>query len=473
MPWTLARRWGWLGRQTSLSWGAEMALTGPVSNDWGNDATWTNWGGNQTADCSIARPRGTAEIAAVLGKAAADDRRVKPIGSGHSFSGIARPEQIQLRLDRHADLVGIDTATGLVTVQAGMPLYRLNALLAEAGLALSNLGDIDRQTVAGAMATGTHGTGARFGGLSSQVRELELVLANGEVLVCSPTQHPEVFSPARVNLGALGVVSTLTLQTVPAFAVRAEEFTMPLAEVLQRYDEFADGTDHFEFYWFPHTAHTLVKRNTRLPPGAELAPLSRLRAWWDDDFLSNTVFGATVALGRVWPALIRPINRISARALGSRTFTGRSDRVFVSDRRVKFIEMEYAVPRAAAVDVVTAIRAAVDASDWSIGFPIEVRVVAADDVPLSMAHGRDSAYIAVHSPLGVDYEAYFAAVEQIMADHDGRPHWGKRHSLGAEQLSRLYPGFGEFVALRDRLDPDGRFANAYLDRVLGTVGDGK
>ncbi len=441
--------------------GGEMAFSKPEIS------SWTNWGGNQTATGRTVHPRGTEEIAAAVGKAAADDEKVRPVGSGHSFSGIARPEGLQLVLDRHTDLVRLDTATGLVTVQAGMTLHRLNQVLAETGLALTNLGDIDRQTVAGAMATGTHGTGGRFGGLATQLRGLELVLADGEVLTCSPAEHPEVFGPARVNLGALGVVSTLTLQTVPAFAIRAQEASMPLDEVLQRYDELAEGTDHFEFYWFPHTGSTLTKRNTRLPAGAELDPLPRWRAWWDDELLANRVFGATVALGRRLPSTVPTINRISARALGAREYTDRSDRVFVSDRRVRFIEMEYAVPRASAAEVIRAIGAAIDAAGWSIGFPIEVRAVAADDVPLSMGQGRDTTYIAVHSPVGVDHSAYFAAVEQIMAEHAGRPHWGKWHSLEAERLRELYPGFAEFVALRDRLDPQGRFSNDYLDRVLG------
>jgi FAD-linked oxidoreductase len=432
--------------------------------------SWANWAGNQTAECTVVHPRGTDEIAALVALAGDDGRRIKPIGTGHSFTGIGRPDQVQLVLDRHADLISLDTVSGLVKVQAGMPLTRLNRLLAEAGLGLSNLGDIDEQTVAGAMATGTHGTGARFGGLATQLQAMELVLADGSVLTCSATEHPEIFGPARVSLGALGVVSSLTLQTEPAFALRAEESSMPFTEVLDRFDELADTNDHFEFYWFPHTGSTLVKRNTRMPLDAGLEPLPAWRAWWDDEFLSNTVFGATVALGRRFPATIRPINRISARALGARRYVDRSDRVFTSDRRVRFIEMEYAVPRTAAVEVITAVRRTIDAAGWRIGFPLEVRVAAADDVPLSTATGRDSAYVAVHSPIGVDHGAYFTAVEQIMSEHDGRPHWGKLHQLDADRLRKLYPGFDDFVSLRDRLDPRGLFTNRYLDRVLGPVG---
>jgi FAD/FMN-containing dehydrogenase len=183
--------------------------------------SWTNWAGNQTAACTTVHPRGTDEIVAEVTRAAAAGQKLKAIGSSHSFTAIGRPEQIQLVLDRHADLIRLDTTTGLVTVQAGMPLHRLNRLLAEAGLGLTNLGDIDRQTVAGAMATGTHGTGAAYGALATQLHEVELVTADGRVLTCSATENPEFFGPARVNLGALGVVSTVTLQTVPAFALRA------------------------------------------------------------------------------------------------------------------------------------------------------------------------------------------------------------------------------------------------------------
>jgi L-gulonolactone oxidase len=406
-------------------------------------------------------------------KLAADDgQRVKAIGTGHSFTGIGRPEEVQLVLDRHADLIRLDTVSGLVTVQAGMQLKRLNRLLGEAGLGLTNLGDIDEQTVAGAMATGTHGTGARFGGLATQLRALELVLADGEVLTCSATENPEIFSAARVNLGALGIVSSLTLQAEPAFALRAEESKMPLTEVLARFDELVDGTDHFEFFWFPHTDSVQVKRNTRLPLDAGLEPLSRLRAWWDDDFLANTAFGAVIALGRRVPSLIGPINRFSARALGDRSYTDRSDRVFATERRVRFLEMEYAVPRAAAIEMITAIRKVIEASDWRIGFPVEVRFAPADDIPLSTASGRDSAYIAVHAPAGVDLTAYFASVEQIAAEHEGRPHWGKVHNLDADRLGKLYPGFDDFVSLRDRLDPGGLFSNAYLERVLGPIRGG-
>jgi len=431
---------------------------------------WRNWAGNQSAaGISAVHPAGSEAIAAVLRGAAAAGRRVRPIGSGHSFSAIGRPEDVQLVLDRHADLVDVDD-TGLVTVQAGMPLHRLTARLAARGWALTNLGDVDRQTVSGALSTGTHGTGAEFGGLACQVRALELVTAAGEVLRCSPAEHPEVFSAARVGLGALGVLSTVTLQAVPAFALRAEEGAARLPALLEDFAGFMSGTDHVEFYWFPHTDRCATKRNTRVPL-AELAPLPRHRALWDDEVVANGAFAAVVATGRAVPALVPPLARLSARALSARTFTDSAHRVFVSRRRVRFREMEYALPREAAPEVLRELHRAVEASDWRVPFPVEVRVTAADDVPLSTAEGRETAYVAVHVPARSEPGPYFATFEAIAGAVGGRPHWGKLHGLDAAALAGRYPRFAEFTALRDRLDPTGVLANAHLDRVLGPVGE--
>jgi len=435
----------------------------------GSDS-WRNWAGNQrAAGIEVVHPAGAEEIAAEVRRAAGAGRRVRPIGSGHSFTAIGRPEQVQLVLDRHAALVDVD-ASGLVTVQAGMPLHRLNAELAARGWSLTNLGDIDRQTVAGALSTGTHGTGARFGGLATQLRGLELVLADGTLLRCSTKENAEVFAAARIGLGALGVLSTVTLQAEPAFALRAEEGPARLPELLEGFGEFMTSTDHVEFYWFPHTDRCLTKRNTRVPLADGLAPLPRWRAFWDDEVLANAAFAAVVATGRRVPGLVPPLARFSAGALGARTATDLSHRIFVSRRRVRFREMEYAVPRAAAAQVLSELQHAIEAGDWRIPFPVEVRVAAADDIPLSTASGRHSAYVAVHVPARSEPGAYFARVEAIAGEVGGRPHWGKLHGLDAAALAGRYPRFGEFTALRDRLDPRGVFGNAYLDRVLGAVG---
>jgi FAD-linked oxidoreductase len=431
----------------------------------GSTARWRNWSGNERAEVAVVHPASVEEVAAVLTAAAGAGRRVRPVGSSHSFSAIARPEEVQVVLD---ELCGVAVGTdGLVTVGAGTPLYRLNAELARTGWALTNLGDIDRQTVAGALATGTHGTGARFGGLATQVRALELVTPAGEVLRCDAATRPDVFSAARVGLGALGVVTSVTLQAEPAFALHAVEGPGRLSAALERFEELMTCTDHVEFYWFPHTDATLVKCNTRVPLAVGLDPLPRWRAVWDDEVLANAAFAGVVAAGRRVPALVPPLARVSARALGARSWTDHSHRVFVSRRRVRFLEMEYAVPRGEAPAVLAELRRVHEAGDWRTAFPVEVRLAAADDVPLSTASGRDTAYIAAHVPAGTDPGPWFAAVEAVAGEVGGRPHWGKLHGLDAAVLRQRYPRFDEFLAVRDRLDPTGVLANAHLDRVLG------
>jgi len=428
---------------------------------------WRNWAGNQRADgIEVRHPRGTGEIATVLHEATVAGRRVRPIGSGHSFSAIGRPEQVQLVLDRHADLVDI-TPDGLVTVQAGMTLHRLNAVLAREGWALTNLGDIDRQTVAGALSTGTHGTGAAFGGLATQVRALQLVTADGTVLDCSAAEHPDVLSVARLGLGALGVLSTVTLQAVPAFALRMVEEPVPLAGVLADLDGFMTSADHVEFHWFPHTGTCLTKRNTRVPLSEGLAPLPRRQALWEDEVLANGAYAGLIAAGRAVPALVPPLARFASTALSPRTATDLSHRVFVSTRRFRFRESEYAVPRPAVPDLLRELDRLTERHGWRLPIPTEVRYAAADDVPLSTAEGRDTAYVAVHAPARSDPRDCFAAFGRLAGEVGGRPHWGKEHGLDAEVLAQRYPRFAEFTAVRDRLDPTGTLSNAYLDRVLG------
>jgi L-gulonolactone oxidase len=427
---------------------------------------WRNWAGNERTDTEVVQPGSADEVAAVLTAAAAAGRRVRPIGSGHSFTGIGRPEDLQLTCAGLAGIGEVDD-DGLVAVGAGVPLHRLNAELVRRGWSLTNLGDIDRQTVAGAIATGTHGTGAGFGGLATQVRGLTLVTASGDVLECDATRHPEVFSAARIGLGALGVVTAVTVQAVPAFALHAVEGPGTLTAALEGFDELMTSTDHVEFYWFPHTDVTLLKCNTRVPLEEGLSPLPRWRAVWDDEILANGAFAGVVAAGRRVPALVPPLARMSAKALGARTWTDHAHRVFVSRRRVRFLEMEYAIPRADAAAVLAELRRVHEANDWRAAFPVEVRVAAADDIPLSTASGRDSAYIAAHVPAGTDPGPWFAALESIAGEVGGRPHWGKLHGLDASVLRTRYPRFGEFVALRDRLDRGGVLSNGYLDRVLG------
>jgi L-gulonolactone oxidase len=427
---------------------------------------WANWAGNQQATARrVAFPTSAAEVGAVVRTAAADGLRVKAVGAGHSFTPAALTTGVRVALDRLDALVSADTATGLVTVGAGMTLRRLNAELTARGLALPNLGDIDVQTVAGALATGTHGTGARLGCLSTFVAALEIVTGTGEVLRCSAEQRPDLFAAARVNVGALGVVTEVTLRCVPAFVLRADERPLPLDDVLADLDSFALDNDHFEFYWFPYTSRALTKRNNRVD--ASDAPLSRFRGWLDDEFLSNRVFGAACRLARTAPRIVRPLNRVSARALSARVYTAPSYEVFCTPRRVRFVEMEYGLPRAALREAFAGLGRVLDGLPYPVVFPVEVRFTAADDIWLSHGYRRDSAYLAIHQYVGMPYQEYFDGFEKVAVALGGRPHWGKLHSREAGALAEAYPRFGDFLAVRDKLDPDRVFANPYTEQVFG------
>jgi L-gulono-1,4-lactone dehydrogenase len=432
-------------------------------------STWRNWSGTETATgVEVLRPASTDEVAAAVKTAAEQGKKLKAVGSGHSFTGCSVPEQVMMRLDGLASITTADRASGRVTLGAGTGLAKLNAGLASFDLAMANLGDIDKQTISGAISTGTHGTGAKLGGLATQVVGLELVTADGSVLHCSAEENPDVFAAARVSVGALGVITSLTLQCVPAFLLRAQEMPLPLGEVLDGFDELADGNDHFEFYWFPHTDLALTKRNNRVAAGVGAAPVGRLRGWIDDELLSNRVFELTNRLAVRRPALVPRINQVAARALSAREYVDASYKVFCSERNVVFRESEYAVPREHVVEVVQQLRAWIDRSGERIPFPIEVRVAAADDIWLSTAYGRDTAYVAIHQYHRLAHDKYFDAFEQIAGAFGGRPHWGKLHTLDAEQFRDRYPRFDDFLAVRDRLDPRRAFSNSYTRQVLGS-----
>jgi len=429
-------------------------------------ATWRNWAGNQQATpVTVTRPTSIDEVTAAIQDATANGRRIKAVGSGHSFTDIALADDIRLDLSGIGSTLSVDLESRVVSAPAGMPLRALNQALAAHGLALPNLGDIDAQTIAGAISTGTHGTGAGYGCLSTFVVGLTLVTGTGEVITCGPDEHPEIFVAAQVGLGALGVITEVKLRCVDAFVLHADERPMPLDSVLAGLPEHVDGNDHFEFYWLPYTERTLIKRNNRV--AADERPLSRLRAWWDDDFLQNTVLGGLCRVGRRMPALVPAISRTEARVLTPRVYTARSDVAFVSPRRVRFTEMEYGLPRDALPEAFAGLRRVVESLPLKVLFPVEVRFSASDSIWLSHGHGRESAYIAIHQYVGVEYEPYFRAFERVAQDLGGRPHWGKLHYRDAESLRPVYRHFDDFLAVRDRLDPHRLFANAYTERVLG------
>ncbi|MGR4882360.1 D-arabinono-1,4-lactone oxidase [Streptomyces sp. LARHCF249] len=434
-----------------------------------SQTAWRNWAGNVSATpARTVTPASVGELQEAVRRAAEQGLRVKAVGTGHSFTAAAATDGVLVRPQALAGIRSIDRAAGTVTVAAGTVLKDLNTALAREGLSLTNMGDIMEQTVSGATSTGTHGTGRESASLATQIRGLELVTADGRLLTCSAEGDDEeraVFAAARLGIGALGIVTSLTFAVEPLFFLTAREEPMGFDRVTAEFDQHVAENEHFEFYWFPHTGNCNTKRNNRSQgPAAPPGPVS---AWIEDELLSNGVFQAVNSLGRAVPATIPAIARVASRALSARTYTDIPYKVFTSPRRVRFVEMEYALPREQVVEALRELRAMIDRSGLRVSFPVEVRTAPADDITLSTASGRETAYIAVHMYRGTPYQAYFTAAERIFTAHGGRPHWGKVHTRDAEYLAGVYPRFAEFTALRDRLDPDRVFGNDYLRRVLG------
>ncbi|QKJ19051.1 D-arabinono-1,4-lactone oxidase [Microbacterium hominis] len=429
---------------------------------------WQNWGRSASARPQrVEFPRTVGAVQRAVTAARAGGLTVKAVGAGHSFSPIAVTDGVLLDLCDLSGLVRVDPDRGQATVLAGTRLHDLTRLLAPHGLAMENLGDIDRQSISGAISTGTHGTGLRFGGVAAQVEGVTLVTADGGLLRVDRDENAELLPAVVVGLGALGIVVEVTLRCVPAFVLHAVERPEPLAAALDSLPTRVEETDHFEFYWFPHTDRAMTKTNTRLPESAPRHPLSPVGRWLDDTLVGTYVHRAVCDVGSAIPSTAPTINRAAVRLWGDREFTDLSSNVFATARGVRFREMEYALPVERTREAFDRVRALIDENGWRVTFPIEVRFAAADDLWLSTAHGRVSGYIAVHRYWREDPTEYFTAVEEIMLAHGGRPHWGKMHTLDAATLHSRYERFDDFVALRDRLDPSRLFRNPYLDRVLG------
>ena len=427
--------------------------------------SWKNWAGNQQSKpFRIELPASESEVVEIIRQAVMNKQRVKVVGSGHSFTGIAVPDEVMIDLTRLNKVCSVDHSGGLITVQAGIVLSDLNAQLEKHQLSMPNLGDVTYQTLAGALSTSTHGTGLQRTGLAAQIRAFKMVTAAGEVLVCSPLENAEIFHCGRVSLGALGVITEVTLNVVPAFNLRAVEQPMRISDVLDNYSQLIEGNDFFEFYWVPHTKWALTKANN-VSSDAIDSP-GRFATWYNKMFLENYAFGVLCRIGRLFPILIPKLATILPSS-GRVEYVNVSHRIFSSKRLVKFYEMEYSISLDSLVPALREVMSMVDDRGFRISFPVEVRCTGSDDIPFSTSTGRRSAYIAVHMFKGSEYGEYFSAVEAILRKYEGRPHWGKIHNLNANDISSLYPEYQRFIEVRNQLDPEGVFTNDYLRRVLG------
>lgn len=398
---------------------------------------WKNWSG--TVECrprTMEMPASEDEVIALVRRAGREGCSLRVAGSGHSFAPLCATDGLLLSLDNLQGLAGADPAACEATIWAGSKISGLGEPLRAVGLGLENQGDIDYQALAGAISTGTHGTGLRFGSLSSCVTALRLVLASGEAITVSRESDPELLRAAQVSIVALGVITQITMRLLPAYRLHERTWVVSADEAMEQLDSLITGNEHFEFFWLPeHDAAVMKALNSTLDepthtPPPPVAPPGRLERY------------------------IRP-ERVDW-----------SYRIYPSERIHKFVEMEYAVPLASGPDCFRELRSMMRAEHPRALWAVEYRTQQGDDIFLSPVYQRDSVTISIHEAADRPYQAFFAAAEAIFRNHDGRPHWGKLHSYGARELSRLYPMWDRFQAVRERLDPAGMFLNPHLRHVL-------
>ncbi|MEK4342971.1 D-arabinono-1,4-lactone oxidase [Brevibacillus sp. FSL L8-0710] len=426
---------------------------------------WRNWAGNvQSRPDQIVFPGSIADVVAIVKQCAGQGLRIRVVGSGHSFTGLVQTDECLLSLDRLQGLASVDTEKGVAEVWAGTKLKALGELLHSHGLSQENLGDINAQSIAGAVSTGTHGTGIRFGSLSTQVVGLTIVTAAGEVVDCSAESHPSLFPALQVSLGLLGVIVKVRLRVIPKLQLRYESMRLPVETCLDHLDKWTAENRHFEFFLFPYSQLVQAKRmnETADPPSPYLR-------WnhFKQLILENGFFWLLSESCRLFPPLCPSASQLSAKAVPSVSGTGLSHRLFATPRLVRFHEMEYSVPADRMKEVIEEIQTAIERHRFAVHFPIECRYVKKDDIWLSPAYERDSAYIAVHMYKGMPYQAYFSCVEEIFWKYGGRPHWGKMHRMDTAGLHKAFPRLKDFLAVREEWDPQARFANDYLSHLLG------
>ena len=423
---------------------------------------WSNWSGSvRFQPKEVSYPENEAQVVALVQRCAAAGTRIRTVGAGHSFTRLIETGEVLVSLDKMSGVIAVDKAQHRAVVWAGTRLRDLGPMLHAEGLALVNQGDVDAQSVAGAFSTGTHGTGISFGTLSTCILGLTLVTASGEILKINAHLLPA----ARISLGSLGIITQYELQLRPIYKLKYVAKKAKLDDVLARLEDYKTANRNFEFYWFPFT-QTVQTKETNI---TEDAPQKNgFGKWLNDILLENGIFWIISKKARVFPFLAKMAAKLSAMGVSGSTNTNWSHLVYATPRLVRFQEMEYNLPAEHFIPALKEIVQLIEAQNFRVHFPLECRWVAPDDIWLSPANGRHSAYIAAHMYKGMQYKPYFEALEAILKKYGGRPHWGKMHTQTADSLAKLYPQWQEFQALRKQLDPQGMFLNDYLVKLFGS-----
>lgn len=426
--------------------------------------SWSNWSGSvQCTPKEFQKPSSQEEIQTIIRNCVEQKSTIRTVGSGHSFTELVGTQGTIISLDLLQGLENIDTEKKTATVLAGTKLKSLGELLLRNNLAQKNLGDIDVQSIAGAASTGTHGTGVTLGSVSSQILEITLITAKGEIMICSENQNKDIFKAAQVSLGTLGIITKIKLQLVPAYKLKYVKGKTSLDDCLNNLENYKNENRNFEFYWFPHT--NIIQTKT-LNITDEEPMKSSFMKYFNDMVVENVAFKVLSELCRLFPSLCKRVSKISATSVSTGVDINYSTKIYATPRLVKFQEMEYNLPAEKAVEALNEMRECINEANFKVHFPIEVRFVKADDMYLSPAYQRDSVYIAVHMYKGMEYKTYFDAMETIFKKYNGRPHWGKMHTRTAKELSQLYPMWNKFQEIRNELDPNGLFMNDYLKKLM-------
>jgi len=425
---------------------------------------WSNWSGSvQGAPQLAARPHSVDELAQMIKAYGRDGRSVRVVGAGHSFTPLVQTDDVLMSLEEMQGIDEIDSERGTATVLGGTRLYNLGDALFKQGLAQENLGDINMQSISGAISTGTHGTGVNFGSLSTQVAGLTLVTASGEILECSPEHEPDVFKAAQVSVGTLGVIAKVTLRVVPAKRLHYQGYRKKLADCLVNLEQYKQENTHFEFYWFPYTDSVQAKF---LNETTTEASTSSFWGNFNKIVLENGVYWVLSECCRLNPRFCKAVCNISAQTIANIDEINYSHLLYTTPRWVRVQEMEYNILAEHAAAVITEIQDCIERNQFEVHFPLECRFVHSDDIWLSPAYERESAYIAVHMYRGMPYQSYFQHIEEIFKRYQGRPHWGKMHTRTAAELATLYPRWHDFRRVRAAIDPQGMFLNDYLRKLF-------
>jgi len=415
---------------------------------------WTNWSGSVRAEpAQFAQPRRLADLQDLVRGAG----KVRVVGAGHSFTPLCETDGLLLNLAELEGELVVAPDRRTVTAPAGWSLKRLTKAMWDEGLSLPNQGDVNPQSLAGAIGTGTHGTGRDLGSLSTLVQGVRAVMADGTVVETSRAQDPDLFEGHRLSLGLFGVITAGTIDVLPAYRLEERVEKKPLAWVYENFDDLAQRHRHAEFFVFPYADEAIVK--TLHPIEAEDTP--RGKPSNEED-----IFRFCCDMTRAFPFLAGPIQRFMTGASGDVHKVGPAYRIFPSTRNVRFEEMEYELPREAGLPALKEVIAWIRKGRRPVAFPFEFRWAAGDDIWISPFNRGPGASISMHQYAKMPWREVFAAAEPIFRSHGGRPHWGKRHFLTREEVDGLYPMAERYRAVRRRTDPDGKFLNSHLAELF-------